>query len=88
MGLPIWGAKAQPTPYPSKTVKLVIPYPPGGSTDFMGRLLAQKLTEAWKQPVIVDDRPGAGSVTALEQIVKSPADGHTLLFSAAFVSRK
>lgn len=78
-----FGNAAVAQPYPARLVRVIVANPAGSTPDLVARTLAQKLTETWKQPVIVDDRPGAGSVTALEQIVKSPADGHTMLFSAA-----
>jgi tripartite-type tricarboxylate transporter receptor subunit TctC len=64
-------------------VRLVVPFPPGGSTDVLGRIIATKLTEALGQQVIVDNRGGAGGVIGTDMVVKSPADGHTLLFSAS-----
>jgi tripartite-type tricarboxylate transporter receptor subunit TctC len=60
-------------------VKIVVPYPPGGATDLVGRLLAGKLAEAWGQPMLVDNRPGASGMIGTEQVARSPADGYTLL---------
>ena len=57
--------------------------PPGGATDFFARMVGQKLTETWKQPVIIEHRPGAAGSIALEATVKSPPDGHTLVFSTS-----
>ncbi len=65
--------------YPTKPVRIVAPFPPGGGTDFIARLVAQKLTESTKQQFIVDNRPGAGGTLGAEIAVKSPADGYTLL---------
>ena len=67
--------------YPSKPIRLVIHFPPGGPTDFVGRAVAQKLTEAWGQQVIVDNRPSAGGIVGVEAVVRSNPDGHTLLFA-------
>lgn len=67
--------------YPSKPVRLVVPFPPGGSTDILGRALAQKLSESWGQPFIVDNRPGAGGTIGADQAAKAPADGYTLLMA-------
>lgn len=64
--------------WPNRPVRLVIPFPPGGSTDAQGRLLAQHLSEIWKQPVVVDNRPGAGTVLATNMVAKSIPDGYTL----------
>ena len=70
---------AAQAPYPSKPLRVILPFPPGGSTDIVARLIGQKLTEAWGQPVLVDNRPGAGAVIGYELGAKSPPDGHTLL---------
>jgi tripartite-type tricarboxylate transporter receptor subunit TctC len=65
--------------YPSKPIRLIVPYPPGSGTDIVARLLGQKLTESWGQPIIVDNRPGAGAIIGTEAAAKAPADGYTLL---------
>ena len=67
--------------YPDKAVKLIIPFPPGGPTDGMARLVGQKLAETWKQAVIIDNRGGAGGSIAAEAAAKSPSDGYTLFFA-------
>jgi tripartite-type tricarboxylate transporter receptor subunit TctC len=69
-------------PFPSKPVKLVVPFPPGGSLDNIGRLLAQKLSEAWGQQVVVENRPGAGGNVGADYVAKSPADGYTVVMGA------
>ena len=68
--------------YPAKTITLVVPFPPGGTTDVVARTIAQKLNEAWKQPVVVDNRPGAGATIGATQVAKSNPDGYTLLMGA------
>ncbi len=68
--------------YPAKPIRFVVGFPPGGTNDVLGRLFAQKLTDAWGQPVIVDNRPGASSIIATELVAKAPADGYTLLIGA------
>jgi tripartite-type tricarboxylate transporter receptor subunit TctC len=75
---PLAGAQA----FPAKPVKLVIPFPPGGSLDNVGRLLAQKLTEAWGQQVVVENRPGAGGNVGADAVAKSPPDGYTVVMGA------
>jgi tripartite-type tricarboxylate transporter receptor subunit TctC len=59
-------------PYPNRPVKLVIPFPPGGPLDIIGRLIAQKASEAWGQSVVVDNRPGAGGNIGADLVAKSP----------------
>ena len=67
--------------YPEKAVKVIIGYAPGSSTDIVGRLVAQGLSELWKQPVVVENRGGAAGNIAADAVVKSPADGYTILFA-------
>lgn len=67
--------------YPSKPLKIVVPYPPGGFNDTLARTVADKLTRLWKLPVMVDNRPGGNNVLANNLVAKSPADGYTILIS-------
>ena len=73
---------AHAQPYPNKPIKIVAPFAPGGGTDFIARLIAQKLTEKLGAQVIVENKPGAGGNLGAEQAVRSPADGYTLLLVA------
>ena len=65
--------------FPQKPVRFIVPFPPGGATDGLARILAEKMTEAWKQQVVIDNRGGAGGNIAAEIAAKAPADGHTII---------
>lgn len=72
-------ALAQPaTKYPTRPVRMIVPAPPGGTTDLLGRLVAERLAEALTQQVVVDNRGGAGGIVGTELLARAPADGHTL----------
>jgi len=71
--------KAQ-TGYPSQSIKFIVPYPAGGATDALARMVAQKMQENWQQSVVVENRPGAGGTIGSNQVAKGPADGYTVLF--------
>ena len=66
-------------PYPAKPVRLIVPFSPGGGVDFIGRLIGQKLSEGLGQPVVIENRPGAGSALGTEAVLRSAPDGYTLL---------
>jgi tripartite-type tricarboxylate transporter receptor subunit TctC len=70
---------AQAQTYPNRPVKLVVPFPPGGSGDLVGRLIGMKLTEAWGQQIVIDFKPGATGNIGAEVVARSPADGYTLM---------
>ncbi len=69
--------------YPSKPIRLIVPYPPGGPNDLFGRVIAQKLSEAYGQQVVVDNRSGASGIIAAELVARSAPDGYTLLLGGA-----
>ena len=75
-------AAAQAQGYPDKSIKIVVPYPPGGFNDTLGRILASKLQDAWGQPTVVENRPGGGTLIGTQSVAKAPADGYTLLVVA------
>jgi tripartite-type tricarboxylate transporter receptor subunit TctC len=69
--------------YPSRTIKMIVPYPAGGTTDFLGRLIAEQLKAGLGATVIVENKPGAGTTLAAEQVAKSEPDGYTLLMATS-----
>src|SRR5688572_10924972 len=73
------GAAAQA--YPTKAVRLIVPFPPGGATDTFSRTAAAELSKSLGQQFVVENRPGAGTTIAAEIVAKSPPDGHTLFFT-------
>ncbi len=74
-----FAAGVQAANYPDKPIRLIVPFPAGGGTDLIARTLSQRLTEALGQPVVVDNRAGAGGVIGAEIVARAPADGYTLL---------
>ena len=76
------GAAAAQQAYPDKPLRLLVPYAPGGSTDLLARLIGPKLTEAWNQPVIVDNRPGGNTIIGTQALTKATPDGYTILLMA------
>ncbi len=76
-----FAAAVQAQSWPARPVRLVVAYPPGGGIDVMARQIAEKLTAAWGQPVVVENRPGANTIIAADAVAKSAADGYTVLFT-------
>jgi tripartite-type tricarboxylate transporter receptor subunit TctC len=77
-----FAVQALAQPYPAKPVRVIVPYPPGGGNDTLGRLFAAKLGERMGQPFVVENRPGAGTMIGTEAAAKSPPDGYTILLSS------
>ena len=80
--LPFAHAQAQTPVYPSKPIRMIIALAPGGGVDTAGRLIGQRLGEAWGQPVVADNRPGAGGTIAGEAVARAAPDGHTMLIAS------
>ena len=71
------------TNYPARPIKIVVPFAPGGTTDMLARLVGQRLTQSWGQPVVIENKPGAGATLGADIVAKSAPDGYTLLMGAA-----
>jgi len=79
IAIALCAAPAHAQNFPAGPIRIVVPFPPGGGTDILARLIARKMNESWGQPVIVDNRPGANGTIGAALVAKTPADGHTLL---------
>jgi len=78
-----WAAIAQSAqPWPTKPVRIIVAYPPGGSTDTQARILGKHLSDKWQQPVVIENKPGGNTVIATDPVAKATPDGYTLLLSA------
>lgn len=84
MGM-VFSNVVQSQSWPERTVRLIVPFPPGGGTDTSARLLAEKLAAVWKQPVVVENVPGAAGSVGAARVARSPADGYSLLFAPSGV---
>lgn len=71
--------------FPSRTVRVVVPFPAGGNSDLIARTLAMKLSQTWNQPVIVDNKPGGDTLIGTSDVVRAPADGHTILSNISLI---
>ncbi len=76
-------AAASAQPYPARPIRIIVPFTAGGPADITARIVAQKLTESWGQPVVVENRTGASGTIGADVVAKSPADGYTVLMSAS-----
>ncbi|MDE1571151.1 Bug family tripartite tricarboxylate transporter substrate binding protein [Aquabacter sp. P-9] len=76
---PISRAWSQDEPFPTRMVRIVVPFPAGGNSDIMTRVLAKKLSEIWRQPVIVDNKPGGDTLIGTSDVIRAPGDGYTIL---------
>jgi tripartite-type tricarboxylate transporter receptor subunit TctC len=85
-GAAVWPLVARAQTYPSRPITLIVPYPPGGGADAMGRMVAQKLSPALGQQVIIENRPGAGAVIGTRAAAKAAPDGYTLVMMLTGVS--
>src|SRR5205814_5251939 len=78
--LPAVSRIARAQAYPTQPVRWIVPFPPGGPSDILARLMGQSLSERLGQPFVIENRPGAGTNIGTEAVVRAPADGHTLLY--------
>jgi tripartite-type tricarboxylate transporter receptor subunit TctC len=85
LGLTAYTAPANAQAFPNKSVRLIVPFVAGGATDIVARLVAQKLSAAWGQPVVVENRGGAGGNIGADAVAKSPADGYTILVTSGSI---
>jgi tripartite-type tricarboxylate transporter receptor subunit TctC len=83
VGVSLWSALAGAQGWPTKPVKIIVPFTAGSATDILARTFGQKLQEFWGQPVVIENRPGAGGTIGAGVVAKSPADGYTLLVHSA-----
>ena len=85
LGLPLaslgWAQGGDAKNYPDRSIRIVVPASPGGINDILARLIGQKLNDRFRQPVVVENKPGAGTIIATEFVARAPPDGHTLLMS-------
>src|SRR6185369_4274605 len=67
--------------FPTRAIKIVVPFPAGGPSDVLARMIGQKMSEDWGQPVVIENRPGANTVLGAQQVAKAAPDGYTLLMA-------
>ncbi len=78
LGLGVIATAAAAQAFPTRPVRVIVPFPPGGATDTLARLMAEKLADRWKQPVVIENKPGANTMIGTDVVAKAPPDGHTL----------
>ena len=72
------GSTGDSRSYPNRAVRIIVPFPPGGPTDILTRVLGQRMSEVWGQPVVIENQPGANTAIAAARVAKMPPDGYTL----------
>jgi tripartite-type tricarboxylate transporter receptor subunit TctC len=77
----LWASLAAAQTFPTRPVRIIVPFPPAGAVDILARIVGQKLNEKWKQSVVIENRPGGGTVLGTDVVAKSQPDGHTLLLA-------
>src|SRR6516162_7875688 len=77
----IAAAQERPDAFPTRSIKIIVPFPAGGPSDVLARMIGQKMTEDWGQPVVVENRPGANTVLGAQLVAKAAPDGYTLLMA-------
>ncbi len=82
LGVLVAAAPAMAQAYPNRPITVVVPFPPGGATDPIARIFTQKISEAWGVPVVIENKPGAGTTIGLNHVAKSKPDGYTIVFAA------
>ena len=81
--LPLAASAAAPDDYPNRPLRFIVPFPAGGSTDIIARIIGQRLTESMGRPVVIDNRPGAAGLLGAEIVAKAPPDGYTIIINSA-----
>src|SRR5262249_19186913 len=81
LGMGTAAAQERPDAFPSRSLKIIVPFPAGGPSDVLARLIGQKMSEDWKQPVVIENRPGANTVIGAQVVAKAAPDGYTLLMA-------